>query len=145
MVIALILQIMFLIDPLTICFKQNAKRTLWYLLSPALCIAIAALSASFGSPTYTSEFVIFHLMHSFTFNISQYRLMLANMTKTEFNPVGLENIFQCIPLFVNLTCSNKLERVALEPLANKICLAFMFVLFYSHIAMLAQQFLARHP
>ena len=66
---------------------------------------------------------------SFTFNISQYRLMLANMTKTEFNPVGLENIFQCIPLFVNLTCSNKLERVALEPLANKICLVFMFVLF----------------
>lgn len=84
---------MFLFDPLKICFNKNWKKTLWYLLSPVVCISIAVLSASFGSISFKKEFVIFHLMHSFAFNISQYRLMLANMTKTEFNPVGVENLF----------------------------------------------------
>jgi len=71
--------------------------------------------------------------------------MIANMTNSEFYPVSFENFICLLPLFVHMTCKDKLERITLEPLANYVCLLLLFVLFYSHIALLSMQYLARNP
>jgi len=71
--------------------------------------------------------------------------MIANMTKTEYIPIGIENIITLIPLMIHFLCNNKLERITLEPLANYICLVFLIIIFYSHIAMISMQYLARNP
>lgn len=144
-VLALFLYTLFSLEGLSSCFAKDPKKTLYNLLCPAITIAIASLSGLFQTETYSEQFVVFHLVHSFSFNISSYRLMIANMTKTDFLPIGVENLVALVPIFVHVTCANKLERVALEPLANYTCLLLMVILFYGHFAMLSMQFLARNP
>ena len=80
-----------------------------------------------------------------SFSISIYRLMIANMTNTEYIPISLENIVSLLPLVVHLNCKDKLEKAILEPLANFICLFLLVIMFYAHVSFLSMQYLARNP
>ena len=71
--------------------------------------------------------------------------MIANMTKTDLFPIGIEHVLQVIPAVIHMLCKNKLERATMEPLASLLCLGLQVVVFYGNMGLLIQQFLARNP
>ena len=123
-------------DTLQLIFEKDKKTALYYSLNPIMSIAIIRLYAWFGTETYTEHYVIFNMYHGFAFAYTSYRLMMSNMTKSKFKILGLEQFLIMVPLFVHLTCSNKLERITLEPLASWIVMFAILIYFYSNVALL---------
>ena len=121
------------------------KTSLVILCIPLLSLGIALLHASFSPESFRNEFVIFHLLHSCSFNVSSYRLMISNMTKNPVKVFGFEHVLQVVPILMHCLCRNKLERLAFEPMACYLSLFLLVCLFYGHIFMLTFQFLARNP
>ena len=128
---------MFTLENLIDCLKQDFKKSMHYLLGPLLIILTCTLSAYLGSETYRNEFVIFHLLHSLCFNVTEYRLMVANMTKSEFKFYGWENIFSLMPLVVGASAPGYTAKVVFEPFVSYICVFGAYLLFYVHIFFLA--------
>jgi phosphatidylglycerophosphate synthase len=139
------LQIFFTLENLTDCIKMDFKRTLKYLLGPFLILGVAILSAWLGTETFREEFVIFHLLHSLAFNVTSYRLMLSNMTKSSFKVYGLENFIAAFPLFIHLVAPSKVHKMVFEPFVSYFCIFALYLLFYIHIFFLSNQFLCRNP
>lgn len=139
------LQLIFALDNIVDSLKANAKRTLYFLITPAIIILNCSLCGYFQTDTYTTQFVLFHLLHSLCFNISYYRLMLSNMTKSEFKILGLENFIAALPLLTHLSVGNKVERMVFEPLASYLSIAILYLLFYIHIGLLSNQYLQNNP
>ena len=127
------------------CVAFNLKRTIRYGSIPFLAIGIAIFHASLSPESYNKQFVVFHMLHSFSLNVSSFKLMIGNMTKTEFSPIGIEHLIQVMPAVIHMLGKNKLERAAIELLTCYICTALLFVVFYLHMALLTHQFLARNP
>lgn len=100
--IFVILLCFFTLENVYSCIKQDIRRAIHYLSNPLICLVIPMICASLGSTAYTEQFVIFHLMYSFVFDISSYRLMLTHMTNSYFNILGLEHILAVIPLITLL-------------------------------------------
>lgn len=74
---------------------------------PTFSFSLALMQAYLGSETYTNQFVIFHFLHSSSHNVTCFRLMIANMTKTVMPLFGLEHAIQAIPILVNLLADDK--------------------------------------
>ena len=115
------------------------------MITPFLTMAIALSYAYYDTETFREQFVAFNLLHSTSFNISVYELMIANMTKSDYSPFGVQNLICLIPLVVHLMCPDKLASSFYEPIANYICIAILVILMYGHILALAFQYLARNP
>lgn len=80
------------------------------------------------------------------FAISSYRLMIHNMTKRPFRVFGLEHLFVIAPTLVNLTRFwAAIDVSENEKYVTYSCLGILVLLFYTHIYLLASQFLARNP
>ena len=84
-------------------------------------------------------------MHSISFNISVYELMIANMTKSAYKPVAIQNLICLIPLMVHLACPDKLTSSVIEPLVTYACIIVLIILMYGHILALSFQYIARNP
>lgn len=135
----ILLLCLFTLENLWDCFKQDFKRTMYYLLNPAICLTIPVLCAYLGSPSYEKNFFLFHLMYSLVYDVSSYRLMLSHMTKSNFAILGLEHLIAIAPLLTMLIIPEQ------EVLVTKICVGLIFILFYGHFYMLAREYLVNNP
>jgi len=140
-----ILQMIFTLENLIDCLKLDFKRSIQYLLGPFLILACASVSGYLMTETYRHQFVVFHLLHSLAFNITEYRLMLSNMTKSEFSVYGLENFIAAFPLLIHLMAPSNVHKMVFEPFVTYICLFAVYFLFYCHIFLLSNQYLCRNP
>jgi hypothetical protein len=127
------------------CIKVDIAKTLRYGLIPFLTLGIAVFHASLSPESFNEQFVVFHILHSFSLNISSFKLMVANMTKQDLFPIGIEHFLQLCPAIIHMISKNKLERVSMEPLTCYICIGLMVVIFYGHMMLMIHQFLARNP
>ena len=139
------LQIMFTLENLVDCYKLNRQKTLYFLAGPGLALLTASLSGLLQTETFTNQFVVFHLLHSLCFNVTEYRLMVANMTKSEFRFYGLENFIAAIPLVIHLMAPGKTAKIVFEPFISYFCIVAAYILFYAHLFFLSNQYLARNP
>jgi len=139
------LQMLFALDNILDSFKKNALKTLYFLLPPALILVSCSITAFLETETYKSHFVLFVLMHSLCFNITYYRLMVSNMTKSHFRILSVENFVAAIPVMVHLSTKDKVERMVFEPLATVLCCVLLYLIYYLHIGLLSRQFLSKNP
>ena len=122
------------------CIQTDFNKTIKIMSAPIITLSTALLYGYYETETFKNQFVIFHLVHSISFNITIYRLMISNMTNSNFRVVSTENIVCLVPLFVHFYFPD--EKDVVEPLSNYICLALLVVLFYGHISLLSLQYLA---
>lgn len=143
MVIFTSLHQIFIIDNFIKSFRHSPKKTLEIALAPLTILIPVIASAYLGLETYKNQFVLFHILHSWASNVQQYRLQIANMTKKfPFSPIGPENLIACLPLIAHVSMCCEIERVVYEPIVTYVSLVLMFCLFYGHIYLLSQQWLA---
>jgi hypothetical protein len=72
-------------------------------MAPVITFIPALMAGYLEIETYKNHFVIFHFMISWALNTQQYRLYIANMSKSfPFNPFGLEHVFCMIPVLVHI-------------------------------------------
>ena len=136
-VVFVILQIIFTLENLIDCIKMDFKRTMHYMLGPFLILLSAAASGYFLTETYREQYVVFHLLHSLAFNVTEYRLMISNMTKSEFSVYGLENFIAILPLVIHFCAPTKVHKMVFEPFVTYICIFAVYFLFYCHIFLLS--------
>lgn len=79
---------------------KDFRKTLIIMFIPFVSLSIAIFHASFDSESFRNQFVVFHLLHSASFNVSSYRLMVSNMTKSDIRIFGLEHLIQAAPIIV---------------------------------------------
>jgi len=140
----LILLLLFTFENLLSSFKIAFCKTLHYMMNPILTILNAAVAGYLGLYTFKYQFVVFFLLHNMAFNISSYRLMISNMCKSKFSILGWEHIFVVIPTLVWLTkYIDAIDISEYERFVTYGCTGALYVLFYIHIWLLAQQYLAR--
>mmetsp|Transcript_9364 Transcript_9364/g.15801 ORF Transcript_9364/g.15801 Transcript_9364/m.15801 type:complete len:415 (+) Transcript_9364:39-1283(+) len=145
-VVFILLLSLFTIENLIDSFKINFKQTSIYMANPVLTILNAALAGFLGLYTFTNEFVVFFLLHQMAFCISSYRLMIHNMTKKAFRIFGIEHLFVVLPTLVH--CTKYVEAIDVsgaERYVTYVCTCSLYILFYTHMYLLAQQYLARNP
>ena len=130
---------LFTLENLVACAKLDLKRTIYYLLNPLLCLAFTIFAGFMESQTFNSQFVVFHLLYSVVFAVSNYRIMISNMTNSKFHILGYEHIFALIPIVFLLVAPDY------EIIASQVCTVAVFILFYSHMYLLAQQYLINNP
>ena len=135
----------FTVENLASSLKLNFKKTAHYLMNPIFTLANASLAGYLGLFTFKYEFVVFFLLHQIAFCISSYRLMLSNMVKSDFRVFHFESIFVVVPTLVQLTkfISPSVDIHEYEKYVTYGCLGSLFVLFYLHMYLLSQQYLAR--
>lgn len=136
-VVFVILQIIFTLENLIDCFKMDFKRTMHYMLGPFLILFVAAISGYLQTETYREQYVVFHLLHSLAFNVTEYRLMISNMTKSEFSVYGLENFIAALPLFIHLVAPSSTHKMVFEPFVTYVCIIAVYLLFYCHLFFLS--------
>lgn len=83
------LNMSFVYEALVNSFKANPGKTFRYGLIPLTTFAISVFHASLMPESFTNQFAVFHVLHSFSLNISTFKLMVANMTNQEFFPIGI--------------------------------------------------------
>lgn len=138
------LQMLFALDNIVGSLKKDALKTFYFLIPPCLILLTCSVSAYLQTETYTSQFVLFVLLHSLCFNVSYYRLMVANMTNSHFRVFSVENLVAAIPIMVHLTTKDKLERAILEPISTVLCIVLLYLIYYLHIIMLSRQYLSNN-
>jgi len=124
-----------------LALKENWTASLWMLVTPAIVSATVIVHGALGTEVYRNKFAAFHLLHSMCFNVAEYRLMIANMTKKNiseftYRPWGPENILAILPIVAHLALSKE-DAIFWEPLVTYICIISLFVLFYGHIFLLS--------
>lgn len=135
----------FVIENVYFCLCKDLKRALKMLLAPMVLILIPVMSYNLGQESIINENAMTCLFYMMLFNVSIYRLMLANMTKTEFQPVSLEHALGLLPMIVHMTSPGKYQAMILEPCAMKMGIVLAFMLFYAHFYLLSNQYLQRNP
>lgn len=91
MAIFILMTCHFTFDALCNSVKSNPSATLRNGITPLITLAISVFHGSLMPESFTNEFAAFHILHSFSLNISTYKLMVANMTKKELFPIGIEH------------------------------------------------------
>jgi len=89
------------------CFYKDFKRSLKFLMAPLSLIAICGVSGYIGQESFKNEFVLVDLLYQMLFNVSLYRLMIANMTKSEYSPISFEHLIGLLPMIIHLTSESK--------------------------------------
>jgi len=110
-----------------------------------LIFIVAFIGAFYETETYTNQFVWYNVLHQMVLNVKIYRLMVANMTNSPFELIGIENFIGIIPIIVHLTSPSKIQKEILEPLATYLCIVALFILFYGHVVLISRQYLDRDP
>lgn len=66
--------ILFVIENLVESLRYNVKLALKTAAGPLVCLMPVVISAYLGLETYKNQFVVFHLLHSWAYNVQGYRL-----------------------------------------------------------------------
>ena len=120
--------------------EKNITGTLINSIPIMIVFAIIAIQIMIGSPTFQNKFVVFHMLHVFTFNVNVFRLQISNMVKTQIRALHFEHVIQAIPIFVHLTLGKDYEISA-----SMVCAFLQCMLFYAHMGMLVRQYMLKNP